>query len=117
MGTPLLTRVPRVRVNREMATLLTTGPRIGKFNLNLSNRRRPNFVRVNSFKATKNPTTEPKAIRKCPATNRLTLRTNWVKAGSPCPSSISLKIASNFGMTKTMRMVRMVAATKTTAHG
>ena len=26
MGTPLLTRVPSVRVKREMATLLTTGP-------------------------------------------------------------------------------------------
>ena len=36
MGTPLLTSVPSVRVKREMATLLMTGPRAGIFSLNLS---------------------------------------------------------------------------------
>jgi hypothetical protein len=36
MGTPLLTRVPSVRVNREMATLLMTGPMGGILSLNLS---------------------------------------------------------------------------------
>src|SRR5436190_23415636 len=44
MGTPLLINVPRVRVNREMATLLMTGPRTGILSLNLSQTWRPNLV-------------------------------------------------------------------------
>ena len=35
IGTPLLTSVPRVRVKREMATLLMTGPRTGMLSLDL----------------------------------------------------------------------------------
>src|SRR5271154_2162254 len=44
MGTPLLTSVPSVRVKREMATLLMTGPSAGILSLNLSQMRRPIFV-------------------------------------------------------------------------
>jgi hypothetical protein len=44
MGTPELTRVPRVRVNREMATLLITGPTAGHLEFELVPNRRPNLV-------------------------------------------------------------------------
>ena len=38
MGTPLLTRVPSVRENREMDTLVTTGPTGGSLSLSLSHK-------------------------------------------------------------------------------
>ena len=41
----------------------------------------------------------------------------WNHRLYPWPSSMSLKTASNFGMTKTMRTVRIVTATKITADG
>ncbi len=45
MGTPLLTSVPSVRVNREMATLLTTGPEDRHLEFELVDQTcRPNLV-------------------------------------------------------------------------
>src|SRR5713226_7378491 len=117
IGTPLLTKVPSVRVKREMATLLMTVPKTGMFNLNLSNNRRPKRVRTNITKPNTNTAVQDPVTRKCFAMASLIPNTNWVKGGSDCPGSMSLKMSLNLGTTQIMSTARMPMATVMTAQG
>src|ERR1035437_3719055 len=117
MGTPLLTSVPRVRVKREMAILLTTGPTTGTLSLNLSKAWRPNLVRTESMKATTNTAITPRGIMAWSLTVSLMASTKRVKAGSWAPSNMPANTSLNLGMTYTIRMLRMAMATKSTATG
>ena len=117
MGTPLLTRVPSVRVKREMATLLTTGPMTGTLSLNLSKTRRPNLVRMNIMRRTTRPATQPNVTMKWSLIMSLIPSTSRVKAGSCSPFNMSAKTSLNLGITNTIRMVRITVATTSTATG
>src|SRR5438445_2276396 len=117
IGTPLLTKVPSVRVKREMATLLMTDPKTGMFNLNLSNNRRPKRVRTNITKPITNTATQAPVTRKWWAIASLMPNTKRVKEGSGRPPSMSLKMSLNLGTTQTISTVRMAMATVMTAQG
>ena len=117
IGTPLLTRVPSVRVKREMATLLMTGPSTGMFSLKRSQTRRPGRVRMVKRKAMTKTTITQKETTKWWAMASLIPSTNRVKPGSFSPGSMSLKMSLNFGTTHTIKMVRMQMATVITALG
>ena len=91
IGTPLLTSVPSVRVKREIATLLITGPTAGNLSWVLSQTSRPNLVLMNSRKATT-------AIAMYPIVAKIWLRimllaasTNRVNSGilTPIPANTS----------------------------
>ena len=117
IGTPLLTSVPKVRVNRAIATLLTTGPKTGTISLNLSNIRLPSLVLVKSLKAMNKQNTPIAVQIKWSLIMSLIASTNWVNSGSDSPLSMPLKISLNFGTTTTIRMPMMAVATTSTATG
>src|SRR5262245_38419672 len=117
IGTPLLTRVPKVRVNREIATLLITGPSAGMFSLNLSKMRRPNRVRMRARNAATAIPTQTAVTRKWWAMASLIESTKFVKVGRSLPGNMSLKMSLNLGTTQIMRTARMATATVMTATG
>src|ERR1051326_3778872 len=116
MGTPLLIKVPRVRVNLEMATLLTTGPMTGILSLNLSQAWRPNLVRMNKLNTIRNDTTMARVIRILSFTMPLMPSTRRVNAGRERPSIMPSNTALNEGTTFTIRMIRIAVATTRTAQ-
>src|ERR1044071_1120951 len=117
IGTPLLIRVPNVRVNREMATLLMTGPTTGILSLNLSQTWRPNLVFLNSTKSTTKTARQPNVIRMLFLIMSLTPMTNRVNAGKSAPSANPAKTSLNFGMTNVISTIRIAEATMRTATG
>src|SRR5271154_2297005 len=116
MVTPLLTSVPSVRVKREMATLLMTGPSAGILSLNLSHSNRPSFVLLmisrNMITAT---TSTPSVSKIWSLMISLIPSTNVVNQGNVMfmPAKTSL----NLGTTKTISKIMMPVATIKTAMG
>src|SRR5260221_2083159 len=117
IGTPLLTRVPRVRVKREIATLLTTGPRTGILSLNLSQTRRPNLVRTNRLKRMSTTTMMMAVQTIWSLIISLIPRTRRVNAGNCEPSNMPSKTDLKEGTTFTIRIIKIAVATTSTATG
>ena len=117
MGTPLLTSVPRVRVNREMATFVTTGPTTGIFNLHLSKTCRPNFVLIKSVNAM-NAATIPSDVSPMWWTiPSLMFMTKRVNPGNGLPLPRPANTSLNFGITSVINTPMIAVATTSTATG
>src|SRR5262249_18298960 len=117
MGTPLLTKVPKVRVNLEIATLLITGPSTGIFSFTLSHTSRPNLVLVNNLNITKTTDKITSVQTRWSLTISLIPSTRRVKAGNCAPSNMPSKTDLKEGITLTIKIIRMPVATHNTATG
>jgi len=114
-GTPDASSVPSVRVMRDTAVLRTSEPNIGALSLRESSVKRPTLVLENTLKSTTTAAIAMTTTRPLFMTALLAFITNCVIAGSGWPSSRSLKMSLNFGITATSRKpVMPTAATKTT---
>ena len=116
IGTPLVTRVPRVREKREIAFLRVRSPKTGALSMKVSRSSDPFGVAARYLmRAMQAPVPRMIQNRFC-WTNLLAPTTTWVSNGSGFPPSMSVKICSNLGTMKTSRkpMIRM-AMTSTIA--
>ena len=116
MGTPLLMRVPSVRVNFATATFLKRTPTMGSNNIILSITFLPISVRLNWVVNTTIPTTHASTMSPpVPPRKWLILIISCVGAGRSPPScaNILLKV----GTTKTMIIIITRIATEMTTAG
>ena len=115
MGTPLATRVPRVRTLRAMTFFSTNWPKMGIFKANMSQPIRPALNFRNSLMNSQMPMGMPGMRNHQFATQLETAISTLVMSGSSVPNS--LKIFSNCGTIFNMMKVRMPTAKITTVIG